>query len=113
MDSMNKQINNLSHLFLSPFFLWKFKSVDKSKWSALRYKWRNLLSGGVDKLVFSVAVMFPISHDLRRRLSLYVYLFAQSPEWRCKSKEWMEYCMDDGHSDCSKALLVRYSGRRF
>lgn len=36
--------------------------------SLLNVKWCNLLSGGVDKLVFSVTVMFPISHDLRRSL---------------------------------------------
>lgn len=54
--------------------------------SLLNVKWCNLLSGGVDKLVFSVTVMFPISHDLRRSFS-YVCVFAQTSEWRSNFKD--------------------------
>lgn len=38
--------------------------------SLLNVKWCNLLYGGVDKLAFSVTVMYPISHDVRRSLFL-------------------------------------------
>lgn len=68
MDWMNKQIINPSHLSLSLLPVEVLRAWTRAS-SLLNVKWCNLLSGG-DKLVVSVAVMFPISHDVRRPLFL-------------------------------------------